>query len=88
MLDREKVAAWEGINGAITMGTSIELWAVCAILAAGIGWSRYDKKKTRDKLLRELLAMEPERREKLLTRLRPELQIELRQQLMERFRSS
>ena len=87
LLDRKKVAAWEGTDGA-TMGTSIELWAACAILAAGIGWSRYDKKKTRDKLLRELLAMEPERREKLLTRLRPELQIELRQQLMERFRSS
>jgi hypothetical protein len=87
LLDRKKVTAWEGTGGA-TMGTSIELWAACAILAAGIGWSRYDKKKTRDKLLRELLAMEPERREKLLTRLRPELQIELRQQLMERFRSS
>jgi hypothetical protein len=77
----------KALTGA-TMGTSIELWAACAILAAGIGWSRYDKKRTRDKLLRELLAMDPERREKLLTRLRPELQIELRQQLMERFRSS
>ena len=68
------------------MGTSIELWAVCAILAAGIGWSRYEKKRTRDKFLRELAAMDPERREKLLTRLRPELQAELREQLMERFR--
>ena len=70
----------------MTTGTSIELWAVCAILAAGIAWSRYEKKRTRDKFLRELAAMEPARREKLLTRLRPELQRELREQLMERFR--
>jgi hypothetical protein len=70
----------------MTTVTSIEVWAACAVLAAGVAWSRYEKKRTRDKFLRELAAMDPERREKLLTRLRPELQTELRQQLMERFR--
>jgi len=70
----------------MTTLTSIETWVVCAVLAAGVAWSRYEKKRTRDKFLRELAAMDPERREKLLTRLRPELQTELRQELMERFR--
>jgi len=67
-------------------GTSIVLWLICALLAAGVAWSRYEKRKTRDKFLRELAAMDPERREKLLSRLRPQLQNELRQLLMERFR--
>ena len=70
------------------MDTSITIWAICALLAAGIGWSRYEKKKTRDKFLRELAAMDPHRREKLLSRLRPEVQTEMRQHLMERFRRS
>jgi hypothetical protein len=64
--------------------TTITVWAVSGLLAAGVGWSRYEKKKTRDKLLAELAAMAPEQREKLLTRLRPELQREVRQQLMQR----
>ncbi len=68
--------------------TSILLWAFCLLLAAGVAWSRYEKKKTRDKLLRELAAMDRERRETLLTRLRPQFQTELREQLMERFRIS
>jgi len=67
-------------------GTSIVLWLICALLAAGVAWSRYEKRKTRDKFLRELAAMDPERREKVLSRLRPQLQNELRQLLMERFR--
>ena len=70
----------------MTTLTSIETWVVCAVLATGVAWSRYEKKRTRDKFLRELAAMDPERREKLLTRLRPELQTELREQLLERFR--
>jgi hypothetical protein len=70
------------------MGTSITIWAICALLAAGIAWSRYEKKRTRDKFLRELAAMDRVRREKLLSRLRPELQTEMRQHLMERFRLS
>ena len=70
------------------MGTSITIWVICALLATGIAWSRYEKKRTRDKFLRELAAMDPVRREKILSRLRPELQTEMRQHLMERFRLS
>ena len=70
------------------MGTSITIWAICALLATGIAWSRYEKKRTRDKFLRELAAMDPVRREKILSRLRPQLQMEMRQHLMERFRLS
>jgi hypothetical protein len=72
---------------AITL-TSIILWAICLLLAVGIAWSRYEKKKTRDKFIAELLAMDPERREKVLNRLRPEVQTDLRQGLMERYRMS
>lgn len=68
--------------------TSLIVWAICLLLAAGVGWTRYDKKKTRDKFLRELVAMDPVRREKVLNRLRPEIAMELRQQLMERYRIS
>ena len=68
--------------------TSIVLWGICLLLAVGVGWSRYEKKKTRDKFLRELIAMDPVRREKVLSRLRPDIQTDLRQQLMERFRIS
>ncbi len=70
------------------MGTSIVIWTICALLAAGIAWSRYEKKRTRDKFLHELVTMDPVRREKILSRLRPELQTEMRQHLMERFRVS
>ena len=42
----------------------IVVWIVSALLAIGIGWSRYAKWRTRDKLVRELAAMDPERREK------------------------
>jgi hypothetical protein len=65
--------------------TTITVWAVSALLAAGIGWSRYEKKKTRDKFLAELAAMDREHREKLLSRLQPDVQTEIRQQLMLRF---
>ena len=41
--------------------------------------------KTRDKLVRELAAMDPERREKVISRLNPKLAIEMREQLMKRF---
>lgn len=68
--------------------TSIVLWAICLLLAVGVAWTRYDKKKTRDKFLRELVAMDPVRRDKVLNRLRPEIAMELRQQLMERYRIS
>ncbi len=65
--------------------TSVAVWTISALLAAGIGWSRYDKKKTRDKLLKDLAAMDRERREKVLTRLDPKTAMELRQQLMLRY---
>lgn len=68
--------------------TSIILWGICLLLAVGVGWSRYEKKKTQDKFLRELVAMDPVRREKVLSRLRPDMQMNLRQQLMERYRIS
>ena len=66
-------------------GTSIAVWTISALLAIGIGWSRYEARKTRDKLLRDLKAMDRDGREKMLKRLRPELEMEIRQQLMERF---
>jgi len=72
---------------AITL-TSIILWGICLLLAAGVAWSRYEKKRTRDKMLRELMAMDPERREKVLSRLRPDMEMQLRQELMERYRIS
>jgi hypothetical protein len=70
---------------AITM-TSIILWGICLLLAVGVAWSRYEKKRTRDKFLRELIAMDPARREKVLSRLRPDMEMQLRQELMERYR--
>jgi hypothetical protein len=66
-------------------GTEITVWIISALIAAGIGWSKYSKYKTRDKLVRDLAAMDPERREKVLSRLQPELQMEIRQDLMKRF---
>jgi hypothetical protein len=70
---------------AMLTATEMVVWTGCALLAAGIGWSKYEKKKTRDKYLAELAALEPERREKVLTRLNPKLESEIRQQLMQRF---
>lgn len=68
--------------------TSVVIWGICLLLAAGVAWSRYEKKRVRDKFLRELLAMDPVRREKLLQRLSPKLQTEMREHLMERYRAS
>jgi hypothetical protein len=64
----------------------IVVWIVSALLALGVGWSRYVKWRTRNKLVRELAAMDPERREKVLSRLNPMLTMEAREQLMKRFR--
>ena len=68
--------------------TDIAVWAASALLAIGIGWSRYAKNRTRDKFLAELAAMDPERREKVLSRLNPKLAMEARQELMRRFHIS
>ncbi len=66
----------------------ITVWIISAFLAVGIGWSRYAKWRTREKLVRELAAMDPERREKVLSRLNPKLAMEARQELMRRFHIS
>ena len=65
--------------------TSIAIWVASGLLALGIGWGKYSKYKIREKMVREFIAMDPERREKLLSRLQPELQMEIRQELMKRF---
>jgi hypothetical protein len=67
--------------------TDLTVWAISAVLAIAIGWSRYAKIKTREKLVRELAAMDPDRREKVLSRLNPKAATELREQLMKRFPS-
>ena len=68
--------------------TEITVWIISALLALAVGWSRYAKIRTRDKLVRELAAMDPERREKVLSRLNPKLAAEMREQLMKRFHIS
>ena len=34
--------------------TSVVIWVVCLLLAVGVGWSRYEKRRTRDKFLRDI----------------------------------
>jgi len=68
--------------------TDFTVWIISALLAAGIGWSKYAKWQTRNKLVRDLAAMEPDRREKVLGRMSPELAMEARQELMRRFHIS
>ena len=69
-------------------GTELTVWTISGLFAFAVGWSRYAKMKTRDKLVRELAAMDPERREKVLSRLNPKLATEMREQLMKRFHLS
>lgn len=66
--------------------TDIAVWTLSGLLALSIGWSKYAKYKAREKMVREFAVMDPERREKLLSRLQPEAQMEIRQELMKRFR--
>lgn len=66
--------------------TDIAIWVTSGLLALGIGWGKYSKYKARERMVRDFAAMDPERREKLLSRLQPELQMEIRQELMKRFR--
>jgi hypothetical protein len=68
--------------------TDITVWIISALLAFGIGLSKYAKWKTRNKLVRELAAMDPERREKILSRMQPAVAMEARQELMQRFHIS
>jgi hypothetical protein len=64
--------------------TELVVWTISAVLAVAVGWSRYAKMKTREKLVGELAAMDPDRREKILSRLNPKAATELREQLMKR----
>ncbi len=66
--------------------TDISVLVISGLLALGVGWSRYAKWKTRHNLVRELAAMDPDRRQKMLSRLNPTLATEIREQLMLRFR--
>ena len=68
--------------------TDITVWIISALLAIGIGLSKYSKWRTRNKLVRDLAAMDQVRREKVLSRMNPELAMEARQELMRRFHIS
>ena len=63
----------------------IVVWGASALLAIGIGWSRYAKAKSRNHLVRTLAAMEPQQRKKMLSRLTPKVAMEIRQDLLERY---
>jgi hypothetical protein len=65
--------------------TDITVWIVSAMLALGIGAGKYAKWKARNQLVRELASMDRERREKMLSRMRPEQAMEARQELLRRF---
>ena len=67
-------------------GVDIAVWTISGLVAAGIGWSKFAKHKARNKMVREFANMKPDQREKLLSRLQPDLQMEIRQELMKRFR--
>ena len=69
-------------------GTDITVWIISGLLAIGIGWTKYAKWRTRNKMVRDLAAMDQERREKVLSRMNPELAMEARQELMRRFHIS
>jgi hypothetical protein len=66
-------------------GTDITVWIISALIAIGVGCSSYAKRRTREKIVRELSAMDRERRERTLSRMNPELAMEIRQELMKRF---
>jgi hypothetical protein len=68
--------------------TDLTVWIISALLAVGVGWSRYAKIKTRNKVVREMVAMDPEQREKVLSRLNPKFAMEIRQELLDRYRIS
>ena len=61
------------------------VWGASALLAIGIGWSRWATAKSRNDLVRSLVAMQPEQRTKMLNRMNPQTAMELRQALLERY---
>jgi len=70
----------------VITGTEIAVWTISGLLAIGIGAGKYSKYRSRQKIVRNFANMDPEQREKLLSRLQPEMQMEIRQDLMKRFR--
>ena len=72
----------------LVTATDITVWIISALLAVGIGASKYAKWNARNKLVRDLAAMDPDRREKMLSRMSPERAMEARQELMRRFHIS
>ncbi len=64
----------------------IVVWCISGVLMVGIGVSRYAKAKSRRDLVRQLAAMDVEGRRKMLSRLQPAVAMEVRQELLERFR--
>ncbi len=64
----------------------IVIWSISAVMAVGLGLSRYAKAKTRNDLVRQIAAMDVEARKKMLSRLQPKVAMEVRQDLLERFR--
>ena len=69
----------------LVTSTDITIWTVSAVLALGIGSAKYAKWKARNQLVRELAAMDRDRREKMLSRMNPAQAMEARQELMRRF---
>ena len=69
----------------LVTSTDITVWIVSALLALGIGAGKYAKWKARNQLVRQLAAMDRERREKVLSRMNPTQAMEARQELMRRF---
>ena len=69
----------------LVTATDITVWIISGLLALGIGFGKYAKWKTRDQLVRQLAAMDRERREKVLSRMNPAQAMEARQELMRRF---
>jgi len=69
----------------LVTSTDITVWTISALLAIGIGMGKYAKWKARNRLVRDLAAMDRDRREKMLSRMNPEQAMEARQELMRRF---
>ena len=85
--ERRNVRVFERLFAPMLLVTStdITVWIVSALLALGIGAGKYAKWKARNQLVRELAAMDRERREKVLSRMNPAQAMEARQELMRRF---
>ena len=81
------LAIFAPLFGLVT-ATDITVWMISALLAIGIGSAKYAKWRSRNKLVRDLAAMDRERREKILGRMTPERAMEARQELMRRFHIS